>query len=156
MMGGKLEPRCFDGMEPELADDIVACHDAVVAKSGFNPAPSARCREVFAEQVQSVIYSVFGTIYGSKPDDRYADLFVQMADFAIHLSRDHIFPDGNKRTTVISTMALLKHSGFILQVEDAPSIEDNELYDWIENVVRGLAGLDELAGFLRCNCAPLF
>lgn len=100
-------------------------------------------------RVESVVTTLFCTHFGSHPRERYDDLFVQMATFASHLSRDHIFPDGNKRTTVKATLSLLRFAGVEIRMKDSDNADENELCLWIRDVVVGSKGIRELADTLR-------
>ena len=50
-------------------------------------------------RVESVLAGAFCTIFGQSPADRFADIFDQVAYVAEHMVKDHIFEDGNKRTS---------------------------------------------------------
>ena len=83
------------------------------------------------------------------PADRYGDLFDQVSSFAFHLAKDHIFTDGNKRTTVLVSLALIRVRGVFLDIEDSEKPEENEVYKWIEDLVTDSKSVEELAGILR-------
>ena len=51
-------------------------------------------------RVESVLAGSFCTIFGQSPADRFADIFDQVAYVAEHMVKDHIFEDGNKRTSL--------------------------------------------------------
>ena len=144
-----FSPRCFDGAEEDLASLIVEVHDRLVSVKGFNPDVSQDYKEEMAGSIVSVVSSSFSTHFDSSPVDRYRDVFEQIADFAMRLSRDHIFPDGNKRTTVVVSMAILHISGIVLDIEDPAEPDENEMYLWIQDVVTGNKTKDELAQMLR-------
>lgn len=101
--------------------------------------------------VESVLYSTFAIIFDKSPAERhdYMDIFDQIADFATHLSKDHIFPDANKRTTVLTCVALLRNNGIVLDIEDSLNPFDNVLYQWIQSVVEGKIDRSILAEQLR-------
>lgn len=113
--------------------------------------------EVISEQqrknrigkVQSVLNPVFAPIFGESPIDRYTDIFDQVSDFADHLANRHIFADGNKRTTVIMSIAILSVKSAMIDVVDSPSPDQNEIYRWIQDIVTGNRNKSELADFLR-------
>lgn len=143
------KPLCLDGFEEDLAESIVEVHDRIVSKRGYNPMINKEERDEMVGRVISAISAVFTTFYGVDPKDRYHDVFLQIAVFASHLSKDHIFPDGNKRTAVISSLGLLYYAGFTLDVEDGSEPERNALYRWIQGIVTDKESIDDLAGFLR-------
>ena len=142
-------PRCFDGAEEDLASLVVEVHDRLVSVKGFNPNVSQDYREEMTGRIVSVIFSSFSTHFDFSPADRYFDIFDQIADFAMRLSRDHIFPDGNRRTTVVISMAILHISGVVLDIEDPAEPDKNEIYLWIQDVVTGDRTKEELAQMLR-------
>ena len=142
-------PRCFDGAEEDLASLVVEVHDHLVSAKGFNPNVSQNYKEEMTGRIVSVISSSFSTYFGCSPVDKYLDIFEQIADFAMRLSRDHIFPDGNKRTTVVISMAILHISGVVLDIEDPAEPDGNEIYLWIQDVVAGGKTKEELAQILR-------
>ena len=72
-------------------------------------------------------------------------LFLRAASTALR----KIFPDGNKRTTVVISMALLHISGVVLDIEDPAEPDENEMYLWIQDVVTDSKTKEELAQILR-------
>lgn len=145
-------PIVFDDESIEaLAETIWDIHKNVVSSAGFD------LTEVISEQqrknrigkIQSVLNPVFATIFGESPIDRYSDIFDQVSDFADHLANRHIFADGNKRTTVIMSMAILAVKSAMIDVADSPSPNQNEIYRWIQDIVTGDRSKSELAVFLR-------
>lgn len=146
-----LLPLCIDEYMRDFAETIVDIHDELVNKKGFNPKLTERQQAEMADKVISAIAASFCTIFGTYPAERYRDIFCQIADFATHLSKDHIFPDGNKRTTVVVSMALLRFRGILLDIEDNQNPENNEIYRWIEDIVTSKRTKEELAEFLRCR-----
>lgn len=154
-MTARIAPLCFDGAEEDLAADIVAMHDALVADRGFCPQmPDAQLDETVGS-VASVVSAAFGSFFGVSPRERHGDLFDQIACFAEHLSKDHIFPDANKRTTVAASISILRTAGYTLDMEDADDPADNPLYDWIQDVVTGGKSTSELAEVLRSHAATI-
>lgn len=148
-----VPPYCLDGGEEEFAALVLEVHDRLVSEKGFNPIVCDACREEMRERVVSVISSSFSTYFGLRPEDRYGDLFDQVADFAERLSKGHIFPDGNKRTTVVFALAVLHISGVILDIEDSEEPDGNEIYCWIQDVVTGDRTKSELAQDLRSRAS---
>ena len=147
-------PLCLDGLEGAMAASIVDEHDRLAACRGFNPVLAGRMRADAEGLVASVVASSFCTFFGSPPEDRYADVFDQVADFAAHLAKGHIFPDANKRTTVVAVGGALHLAGLALEHGDDPDPERNLLYGWIQDVVTGDRGTAELAEVLRANSLP--
>lgn len=147
------EPLCFDGMEGEVAAHIVELQARLVSKRGFNPGRSAEQRAEAEGRVESVVASAFCTVFGLSPEDRYTDVCEQVADFASHLAKGHIFPDANKRTTVAASVCMLHIAGLVPDVDDGADPESNALYLWIQGVVTGEKEARELAAALREYCA---
>lgn len=151
----EIEPICFDELELELSVTIVEVHDRIVKTKGFNPDVSEDQYEETVGRVTSVVSSIFCTIFGESPKQRYRDVFDQLSTFADHLSRDHIFPDANKRTTVVMVMAFLRVMGLTLDIDDSKDPSNNVLYLWIQDIVSSEKTVDELATILRDNATKL-
>lgn len=149
------EPMCFDKLELELSTTIVEVHDRIVKTKGFSPDVSEEQYEETVGRVVSVVSSIFCTIFGESPKQRYKDVFDQLSTFAAHLSRDHIFPDANKRTTVVMVMAFLRVAGLTLDIDDSEDPSSNVLYIWIQDIVSSEKTVDELAAILRENAKKL-
>lgn len=154
-MTAHIAPLCFDGVEEELAADIVDMHDALVVDRGFCPQMQESQMEEMLGKVASVVSSSFGSFFGMSPNERYDDLFSQIADFAEHLSKDHIFPDANKRTTVAASISIIRTAGYTLDMDDSDDPENNQLYWWIQDIVTGGKTIGELAGILRNHAIPI-
>ena len=83
-------------------------------------------------------------------------MFEQISDFASRFAKDHIFPDGNKRTAVKMALAILAMHGWNVRADDAEEPERNELYQWVQSIVTGpLRCPGELAAFLRGHAVRL-
>ncbi len=157
-----VAPLCFDSGGEELASAIVdglsstiiAVHDALVDQRGFKPEAELPEDET-AGRVKSAICASFCTHFGSQPSDRFTDVFDQVARFASNFARDHIFLDGNKRTTMVMSFAFLRMRGFVLDGIDSYAPENNEAYRWIQDVVTNERTEEELAAYLRDNCTRL-
>lgn len=104
-------------------------------------------------RVESVLAGAFCTIFGQSPADRFADIFDQVTYVAEHVVKDHIFEDGNKRTSLVIALSVLRLAGAPVELSDAPEPEDNQYYVWIQDLVSGRRTRDELAEELRCGCA---
>ena len=61
--------------------------------------------------VESVLAGAFCTIFGQSPADRFADIFDQVTYVAEHMVKDHIFEDGNKRTSLVFALSVLRFAG---------------------------------------------
>lgn len=103
-------------------------------------------------RVVSVLSGAFCTIFGQTPADRFADIFDQVTYVAEHMVKDHIFEDGNKRTSLVFALSVLRLAGVLVVLSDSPEPKDNQYYAWIQDLVSGSRTRIELANELRCNC----
>lgn len=104
-------------------------------------------------RVESVLAGAFCTIFGQLPADRFADIFDQATYVAEHMVKDHIFEDGNKRTSLVIALSILRLAGAPVVLSDVPEPKDNQYYAWVQDLVSGRRTRDELAEELRCGCA---
>ena len=103
-------------------------------------------------RVESVLSGAFYTIFGQSPVDRFADIFDQVTYVAEHMVKDHIFEDGNKRTSLVFALSVLRLAGATVVLSDAPEPNDNQYYAWIQDLVAGARTNSELADEFRRNC----
>lgn len=103
-------------------------------------------------RVESVLAGAFCTIFGQSPSDRFADIFDQVTYVADHMAKDHIFEDGNKRTSLVFTLSVLRFAGAPVVLSDSPEPKDNQYYAWIQDLVARRRTLDDLANELRRHC----
>lgn len=71
-------------------------------------------------RVESVLAGAFCTIFGQSPADRFADIFDQVTYVAEHMVKDHIFEDGNKRTSLVFALSVLRFAGTPVVLSDSP------------------------------------
>ncbi len=103
-------------------------------------------------RIESVLAGAFCTIFGQSPADRFADIFDQVTYVAEHMVKDHIFEDGNKRTSLVFALSVLRIAGAPVVLSDAPEPKDNQYYAWIQDLVSGSRTRADLADELRHNC----
>lgn len=103
-------------------------------------------------RVEPVLTSAFCTIFGQSPADRFVDIFEQATYVAEHMVKDHIFEDGNKRTSLVFAFAVLRFAGAAVELIDSPEPKDNQYYAWIQDLVSGSRTTSELAEELRRGC----
>ena len=106
------EPIALDGKQMRmdaLAESVFEVYVETIRGTGLDITPTAPAAvdERILGRVQSVLGSTFLTFFGITPRERYADVFEQISDFASRFAKDHIFPDGNKRTAVKMALAIL-------------------------------------------------
>lgn len=134
-----------------LAETVYETNQLIVHTAGLdltNQFSEEKKRDLLG-RIQAVISPTFFCIFGYGPAQRYSDVFDQISQFAERLSKDHIFPDGNKRTTVKVCLALLYRQGWKIRFEDSDMPGDNGLYLWVQSIVTGVHTVDEMAIFLR-------
>ena len=103
-------------------------------------------------RVESVLAGAFCTIFGQSPADRFADIFDQVTYVAQHMVKDHIFEDGNKRTSLVFALFVLRFAGTPVVLSDSPEPKDNQYYAWIQDLVSSSRTTSELAEELRHGC----
>ena len=103
-------------------------------------------------RVESVLAGAFCTIFGQSPADRFADVFDQVTYVAEHMVKDHIFEDGNKRTSLVFALSILRFAGTPVVLSDSPEPKDNQYYAWIQDLVSSRRTNSELAEELRRGC----
>lgn len=103
-------------------------------------------------RVESVLAGAFCTIFGQSPVDRFADIFDQITYVAEHMVKDHIFEDGNKRTSLVFALSVLRFTGTPVVLSDSPEPKDNQYYAWIQDLVSSRRTNSELAEELRRGC----
>lgn len=103
-------------------------------------------------RVESVLAGAFCTIFGKSPADRFADIFDQVTYVAEHMVKDHIFEDGNKRTSLVFALSVLRFTGTPVVLSDSPEPKDNQYYAWIQDLVSSRRTNSDLAEELRRGC----
>lgn len=103
-------------------------------------------------RIESVLAGAFCTIFGQSPADRFTDIFDQVAYVAEHMVKDHIFEDGNKRTSLVFALSVLRFAGTPVVLSDSPEPKDNQYYAWIQDLVSSRRTNSELAEELRHSC----
>lgn len=73
----------------------------------------------------------------------HADLYEMAAAYAFHISQNHPFIDGNKRTALASALVFLGLNGSNI------TYRDRKLYDAMIAIASGKIGKPEFAGILR-------
>lgn len=70
---------------------------------------------------------------------------------AEHMVKDHIFEDGNKRTSLVFALSVLRFAGTPVVLSDSPEPKDNQYYAWIQDLVSSRHTNSELAEELSCG-----
>ena len=84
--------------------------------------------------------------------NRFADNFDQVTYVAEHMVKDHIFEDGNKRTSLVFALSVLRFAGTPVVLSDSPEPRDNQYYAWIQDLISSRRTNSELAEELRYGC----
>lgn len=100
-------------------------------------------------RIESVLAGAFCTIFGQSPADRFADIFDQVTYVAEHMVKDHIFEDGNKRTSFVFALSVLRLVGTPVVLSDSPEPKNNQYYAWIQDLISSSRTTSELAEELR-------
>ena len=66
-----------------------------------------------------------------------------------HMVKDHIFEDGNKRTSLVFALSVLRFAGTPVVLSDSPEPKDNQYYAWIQDLVSSRRTNSKLAEELR-------
>lgn len=140
-----------------LVTDTIEINEKIVRIKGFQVLTyqTPKYTEELRQKIKTVYCSNFSIYFDSEPKDRFEDFFCQLSNFATNLAKDHCFTDGNKRTTVKVSFALIGYRGIQLDIQDSPDPEQNELYKWIQDIVIGTKSQDELAQTLRDHATNL-
>lgn len=115
----------------------------------YSPDPSGKCDAAAREKLQSVLAATFCTYFGQSPAERFADLFDQATYLAQHLAKDHLFQDGNKRTALVTALAILRSAGVCVAFDDTDDSSTNRYYAWIQDIVSGVRSNEVLSEELR-------
>ena len=75
----------------------------------------------------------------------HSDLFEMAAAYLFHISQNHPFVDGNKRTGAVAAIVFLALNGIDL------AADEEELEKLVLKVAEGKAGKETVATFLRDN-----
>lgn len=136
-----------------LAAAVMRLHGSLLTNGRVYSSDTSGSRaELERGRVESVLSGTFCTIFGQSPANRFADIFDQVAYVAGHMVKDHIFEDGNKRTSLVFALSVLRLAEVPVVLSDSPEPKDNQYYAWIQDLVTGNRTREVLADELRCNC----
>lgn len=152
-----IVPLVFDDEEVigALASSVMQVHERLLASGKCYTTRMTGDRAALIQgRIESVLSNSFCTIFGQSPLARFSDIFDQVSYIAEHLAKDHVFEDGNKRTSLVFALSILRVRNFTLDFSDNPSPENNPYYEWIQDLVSGKRTREELADSLRQNIKP--
>ena len=106
----RLKPVMFDGKSlDELVDVVMSAHGrALCLSNGLDAVPPAS-----RGRVQSACASIC-----SMYPERFSCMEQQAAQLACRLAKDHCFPDGNKRTAIITAIIFMETYGRAVYCSD--------------------------------------
>jgi death-on-curing protein len=116
--------------------EAIAIHDDQVARFGGSPG----IRDVGL--LESAIAQPEATFFGELLHPTIAS---QAVAYLFHISRNHPFLDGNKRTALAVADTFLLVNGYSLV------LSDEALYDLVQNVAQGLMDKDTATGLIADN-----
>lgn len=147
-------PLVFDDEEAieELSSVVLQLHDALSTNGRcFATGTTEEKAAVTRGRIESVLLNAFCTIFGQSPFERFLDIFDQASYIAEHMAKDHIFEDGNKRTSLVFALSILALRNVPVVFPDNPDPKSNPYYAWIQDLVSGKRTREELAQELRSN-----
>lgn len=150
-------PLCLESEEDvrSFSDSVVDARERIVASGvAFNPGATAAEREERVGKVCSVAAGAFCSVFDAAASDRFEDIFEQASYLAFHLAKDHIFPDANKRTALVVSLAVISTAPVELCLPDGEAAGENAAYDWIQDVVSGSCDFKELSLRLKEHARP--
>lgn len=153
-----LVPLVFDDEEAlgALASSVMQLHEGLLAFGKcYTTSMTDDGAALVHGRIESVLSNAFCTIYEQSPLARFSDIFDQASYVAEHMAKDHIFEDGNKRTSLVFAFAIIRVRKVSVDFSDNPNPEDNPYYEWIQDLVSGKRTREELASELRRNSKPI-
>lgn len=153
-----IDPLVFDDEEAigALASSVMFAHERLLASGKcYTTCMTGDRAALIHGRIESVLSNAFCTIFGQSPIDRFSDIFDQASYIAEHMAKDHIFEDGNKRTSLVIAFVIISLRNVLVDFSDNPTPEDNPYYEWIQDLVSGKRTREELASELRRNSKPM-
>lgn len=151
------DPLVFDDEEAigALASSVMHAHERLFASGKcYTTCMTGDRAALIHGRIESVLSNAFCTIFGQSPIDRFSDIFDQASYIAEHMAKDHIFEDGNKRTSLVFAFAIIRVRKVSVNFSDSPNPQDNPYYEWIQDLVSGKRTREELAYSLRKSSKP--
>ncbi|HEY6843192.1 MAG TPA: type II toxin-antitoxin system death-on-curing family toxin [Thermoanaerobaculia bacterium] len=125
-------------MDPQFLglEEILAIHEDRIRKYGG----SHGIRDLgLLESAMGTVSATFGGEF------LHQSIFEMAAAYLFHISKNHPFIDGNKRTALACTLAFLRLNGVHL------TATQNALYDLVIGTAEGRVSKAEIAVFLQRN-----
>lgn len=115
-------------------EQVILIHDALLEDHGGLPGIRDR------HSLESAVNTPRTTMFG---EELYPTIYAKAAAYLFHISRNHPFCDGNKRTAAFSALLFLQEN----QVPFSASDEDYE--DFVVDVAEGKVSKEEIVIFFR-------
>jgi len=120
--------------------EVVAIHKKQIQQYGGSP--GIRDEGL----LESAIAQPEATFFGELLHPTIAE---QAAAYLFHISRNHAFLDGNKRTALAATYVFLRLNGYKLIMPKA------ELYEFVQQVAQGLMTKEQASALIADNLIEL-
>ncbi len=104
-------------------------------------------KSVLNEHVLLMLETQISQSIGGK--ELYPGVFLKAAFYARTISGEHVFMDGNKRTSLAAVNKFLNNNGYILEAE-----EGKELEDFVLDVAQNRLSLEAIAFWIEKHSQP--
>ncbi|HVY62028.1 MAG TPA: type II toxin-antitoxin system death-on-curing family toxin [Planctomycetota bacterium] len=121
------------------SDDVIAIHEMLIERYGGSA--GLRDRDLLDSAV-TMPQAAFGGQFV------HADVFEMAAAYLFHISRNHAFVDGNKRTAAVAALDFLDLNGYVLKASGRAYEE------LIVDVAQGKTAKSTAAEFFRKHARP--
>jgi death-on-curing protein len=119
---------------------VVAIHDKLIQADG------GRLGVLNQGLLESAVEAPKGMMFGQFLYPRLSD---QAAAYLFHISKNHAFVDGNKRTAAAASMIFLKDNKAHFR------FEEREFEDFIVDVATGKISIDAVKDFFFASCTRI-
>jgi death on curing protein len=128
--------------EPDFLslEEVIAIHDDQLLRYGGRPGILDMARLQTAVAVPTT---------GAGGDYFHTDIFLMAAAYLYHISQDHPFVDGNKRTGVVAAIVFLYLNGLRIETEEL------DLEEMVISVAEGRTDKPAIARFFQKNTVGL-
>ena len=99
-------------------------------------------------RIASIMSTVYATYFGVSPTERYSDFTVQVVTMMDMMVSDHPFVDGNKRTALIMTIAIIRVIGFDVNADDTSETDNNVLYQLVTGLASSRIDREQATGMI--------
>jgi death-on-curing protein len=118
-------------------EQVIELHDIFIQK--FGGLEGIREKSLLESALETPMMAVFG-------EELHQSVYDKAAAYLFHISRNHPFVDGNKRTAAASALIFLRANG------EAPEYHVDEFVDFVSKVAEGKKDLEEISRYLSRAC----